>query len=532
MKINKIFMNLVNYIVCFLLSFSLVLNFNIAYDGKYPSEFIENFHFNFKFWIITLICSLVIFFIFGLILKLLEKKFVCKENKINSKKLALFTFLGIFISGVIFLITYYPGVGMNDTLHIIDGPVATGRQHALFYNLWLSVTYRIFFKIVSNVNGAFFLTSLVQLIIVDLIITILVCWFNEKFKNKVSTVILVFYFICTPIITNYNVALVKDSLFAVVLLLHIPFLYEIFSSKGEIFSNKKFLLLYLFVSIVTIYIRNNGIYILLFTLICLLVRYRKYWKQFLCLTFSLLLLSKIPDLILPNSIEYFQEKVAIPIQQISYVMKNNYDSINKDDQIYLNKIIPVSEVIKNYNPYSVDTIKWNENFDREYQNKTSGKYIKTWSHLLISNFEGYVKSYLLMTYDLWTINKFNPIQSRFLYVDKYDYLGTRFNELENTKVFPNTIQTFLESFYDNCVVYFNNGMCFIILLLVNTYIFNKKKDLLILSLPLVGIWLTLMISAPISYALRYMSPYIYCLPFIILITIQVLNIETDKKKKS
>lgn len=200
----------------------------------------------------------------------------------------------------------------------------------------------------------------------------------------------------------------------------------------------------------------------------------------------------------------------------------------KEDE-FLKKIISREAVIKNYNPYTVDPIKWSEEFNRNYQTKTQEKYLTTWSHLLVNNFEGYVKSYLLFTYDLWTVNKFNPIQSRFFDIDTNSYSGNMFKNAAREKILPDKLQNLLELFYTKWTVYFNNGFCFIILLLISTYILNsKRKDLVLLSLPLLGVWITLMLSAPISYALRYMSPYIYIVPFILLITIQELNIEKFK----
>ena len=518
--------NIIQVIISFFIGASLYLKYLIGYDGKYPSKFINTFHFNFKFFIVVIVLGSFIFLLMKLLFYFLDKiKVSKKEDAFNSKKLIIWSFVGIFISGILFLLVHYPGTGINDTLIIIESPIGTSGQHTLFYNLFIGVLYRVFFKILGSSNLAFFMTSVSQLIVIDFIITTFIYWFNKTFKNKKCTLILLTYYVLVPIISNYNTVLLKDSLFGAVCLLLIPILYEIITSKGKVITDKKFIISSFIILLLTIYIRNNGLYVVIFTLFILLIVYRKYWKYIISLLLVLVVLSKVPSILVPTT-ELFQEKIGIPIQQISYVVKNNYESISEEDKKYLNKILDKEEVSKNYNPYTVDTIKWHKDFDRMYLNKTSGKYLKTWFRILTNNFEGYVKSYLLTTYELWSFEKFNPVQSRFLNINDSDYSGNYFDGLDNKRILPKFIHNALSNFYDKTTVYFGTGSCFIILLVFSTYLFSKKKKLVLLVLPFIGIWLTLMISAPIAYALRYMSAFVYSLPVIMMMGI----IMVTKKK--
>ena len=515
--------NIIQVIISLFIGASLYLKYLIGYDGKYPSKFINTFHFDFKFFIVVIVLGSFIFLLMKLLFYFLDKiKVSKKEDAFNSKKLIIWSFVGILISGVIFLLVHYPGTGINDTLIIIESPIGTSGQHTLFYNLFIGVLYRVFFKIFGSSNLAFFMTSVSQLIVIDFIITTFIYWFNKTFKNKKCTLILLTYYVLVPIISNYNTVLLKDSLFGAVCLLLIPILYEIITSKGKVITDKKFIISSFIILLLTIYIRNNGLYVVIFTLFILLIVYRKYWKYIISLLLVLVVLSKVPSILVPTT-ELFQEKIGIPIQQISYVVKNNYESISKEDKKYLNKILDKEEVAKNYNPYTVDTIKWHKDFDRMYLNKTSGKYLKTWFRILTNNFEGYVKSYLLTTYELWSFEKFNPVQSRFLNINDSDYSGNYFDELDNKRILPKFIHNALSNFYDKTTVYFGTGSCFIILLVFSTYLFSKKKKLVLLVLPFIGIWLTLMISAPIAYALRYMSAFVYSLPVIMMMGFVMVN---------
>ena len=515
--------NIIQVLVSFFIGASLYLKFSINYDGSYPEKFISKFHFDIKFFIGVIIIGAFIFLLMKLFFYFLDKiKVSKKEESFNSKKLIIWSFLGILVSGLLFLLVHYPGTGINDTLIILESPVGTSGQHTLFYNLFIGVLYRVFFKIFGSSNLAFFMTSVSQLLVIDFIITTFIWWFNKTFKRKKITLVLLGYYVLVPIISNYNTVLLKDSLFGAICLLLVPVLYEVICSKGNIITDKKFLIISFIILLLTIYIRNNGLYVVIFTLFILLFIYRKSWKHIVGLLLVLIVLSKVPSILVPTT-ELFQEKIGIPIQQISYVVKNNYKSISKEDKKYLNKILDKEEVIKNYNPYTVDTIKWHKDFDRLYLNKTSGKYLKTWFRILLNNFEGYVKSYLLTTYELWSFEKFNPVQSRFLNINDSDYSGNYFDKLENKRILPKFIHNTLSNFYDKTTVYFGTGSCFIILLVFSTYLFSKKKKLVLLVLPFIGIWLTLMISAPIAYALRYMSAFVYSLPAIIGMGLVMVN---------
>lgn len=510
-KFNK--KHMIFLIISFFISLSINLKTSINYKKQLPDYFINKFQFNIVFFLKTFFLAIIIILFLLIICKLINKIKIKKHDEYNNKRLAILFFAVLFLNNLLFLLTYYPGSNMNDTLLIIKSPIGMSSQHPLVYNLLLSGTYHIFYKIFQNSNISFFLTSITQTIIIDIILTYILVWFNKTFKNKLATIILFIYFVFVPIISNYNTVLIKDSLFAGFSLLLIPLIYKIIKTKGECFNNYKYLTIYSCVSLSISLIRNNGIYIIIMLFIILLIKYKKYLKNIIIALIITLILSKIPSFI--GEKKLFQEKVGIPIQQISYVVTYNQKGISDEDKKYINKIMNLNDIKENYNPYSVDTIKWNDKFNRPYLNKTKEKFIKTWISIMKNNFLEYVKSYLLTTYELYSIEKFNPVQSRFLGLDTtYE----KIDGLKHKNIFSKKTERKLDKFYKKTTIYFSNGTCFIILLILIFYIvYIKKNEYLLLTIPLLGTWLTLMISAPIAYALRYMAIYVYYLPIIILI---------------
>ena len=206
---------------------------------------------------------------------------------------------------------------MPDTFFIIDSPIYISKQHPIVYNLLISVPYYIFNKIFSS-NISFFLISIIQLLIIDLIITFVIAWYYKTFKHKKTTIFLSLYFSLVPIITNYNTTIVKDSIFCVILLLYLPILYSIINSNGEWINNKKNIMYLLLLLIGTTLIRNNGIFMIFAVLLVLLLSYRKYYKKWLLVLIITILASSITKFVPGNQTNLFQEKVAVPLQQLGY----------------------------------------------------------------------------------------------------------------------------------------------------------------------------------------------------------------------
>lgn len=513
---------LIIFIFSFLFSFSLILTREINYDGILPTNFINKFHFNFLFFVKTFFITILVNLILYLFFRLLDKiNIKTKLNSISNKKIFIISFICLFITGILFLITFYPGNIMIDTLYILKDPKGTTAQHPIAYIWLITLPFKIFTKLFNNLNVSLFLTCTSQLIIASGIISYVITWFNKTFKNSKLTIILILYFTLLPIITDYNTTLVKDAAFSIEMLCFIPIIYEIIKSKGKWIKNSKNIIISTIFFTISCLLRNNGIYIIFLLLICFIFAYRKYFKQFLSLLIIILFISVIPSFF--SEKQLFQEKIGIPLSQIAYIIHTD-GNIKKEDKDYLNEIYDYNLYKTNYNPYIIDTIKWDINFNRNYLNNNSNRFIKTWINILPNNFEGYVKSYILSTYGNWSIDKFYETQSNFLGVDGVD--------TNNPKLFPEiksekTFLSFMKPFYKKTSKYLSGGVCFWLLVLISLYVVYKEKyKLLLLAIPLYGTWLSLMIATPFSLAFRYMSPFMYLLPFIIFITI----IKTRDKK--
>ncbi len=511
--IKKVFI----YLVSLIFASTIVLTLYIDND---VSIFINRFQFNYIFLIPTVVFSIIIYISLKYLLKLLSRVEIKPSNKVwNHRIVFAVAGISIFLSGLLFLLTFYPGTCMVDTLQLLVDPTGYSFQYPLIYSLFFSKLYYFFYHLFNSMNIAFFLISLIQLIFMTIILSYLITWSHKVFKSNIFTLLTIIYFNICSIYANLNSAHLRDTLFAAFILLLIPLLYELICTKGECLNKAQFRRRCVIVMGISILIRNNGLFIVLMLLGVLFIKYRRKVKELSFILLSVLFIYNIPYL-LPakyHKPRLFQESAGILIQQVAYTLK--YENLSIDDQKYLNNIMPIKVMTDYYDPFSVDDIKWDIMFDRFYLNATKDQFLSLWLKNMSSHFEGYTKAYLLSTYDLWSVHRFSNYESRFLEIDFNDAnMIAYYKELKNETILPTNISNMLKRYYEKSTIFVNNGTLFWLYVFLSLIVvFKQKRKYLLLFVPFLAIWLNLMLGTPLSSAFRYMCVFGYALPFIILL---------------
>lgn len=511
--------NVLHLIFSIFLSISLYLKIVIDKNLDY---FINKFHIDMLFIVEVTLLTCLIYYLLDKLFYLIDKIPLKKSKLVLNRKKIFLIFLAILTMGISYLIVYYPAVYLNDTLFMMYNPLTRG--HPIIYGVFMSITF-FALKALFTPTITVLIMSIIQAIIASIILTYVIIWFNKKVNNKILTILLICYYVFLLIIACYNVALNKDTPFALAILLLFVFIYEIIESKGKILTNKRFLINLFIVSAVAISVRNNGIYVILLSLIIVFSAYgKKYKKQCLSFLSLIIIFLFIPAIVSKtlNAQQLKREMYAVPIQQISYLVKYHPNRLSKKDYQLLEKFIdnPKKNLANNYEVFSVDRVKYDNSFKDKKFNKYSKKFLLLWISKFPKNISSYTKSYLLNTYHLWSINKLDKSQSTFF---STSFIGAEVSKhIYHEELFPKDIQGKLTHFYYVYCSYLNPAACFFLLLIINLYARkHKKKEIIILSVPLITLWLTLMIASPYSSALRYMSPYIYILPILLLYTFKI-----------
>ncbi len=518
--------NIIICIVSFMLSISILLTLNmgiLSNHSQLPS-YLQYFIFDFKFNIVFIIILIVFFIVIFILLKILIK-FFCKINipdskKIwSSKKIFIISLISVFISGLMFLLTYYPGVCMVDSLQLLLDPKGYSFQYPLMYSLFFSKLFNLFIYIFNSKNVAFFILGLLQLIFMSIVISYVITWFHNKFKTNILTLLTIIYFNIFTIFSNLNIAHLKDTLFSAFILLLITLIYELIETKGYCLTNNKYKFKLTIVILFLLLIRNNAIVILSILFFLIIVLYRKYIKE-LIVSFVIIVLVCNIKLFLPdeyNRKPLFQESIAVPLQQLFYL--DYLDLLEGDSKEYIDDLMPKEIVNISYYPLFVDDIKWSLIFNRYKLDTTKKEFINIWLKNMKPHFKEYIKAYLLQTYSLWSINSFDSYESNFFSISYNDSsIHQYYNDLYNKPILPSSIYNKLDKFYKKNTVFLNNGSLFWIYVLLSLILLYKKKTrYLLLFIPFFSIWFNLMLATPYSSAFRYMCSFGYALPFMLTI---------------
>ena len=510
-------MKKINYPILILSLFlSVSVNLKIIIDSSLE-RFIKSFHINFFFIGKVLIVCIIFYILFYYLFKLIDKISISKNELILNKRNVIFIFLVIFVPTMIYLLTHYPGVYLNDTMFMLYYPIS--KMNPVIYGMLISIVF-FSLKVFLSSSSSIFILSLVQAIISCIVVSYGVVWFNKKVNNKLLTIILVGYYSLLPIISNYNMSLDKDTPFSIFMLLFFIFVFEIVQSKGGIITNKKFLIKLIIISSLCIFVRRNGLLVVVGSLFVLFFLYGFNYKRYWFLTFLFLMSLPVIENIALNHWDRIYNKseaYAIPIQQVGYLVKYYPGRLSGDDYNSLSRIIkkPKETIQNNYSVFEVDKIKFNENFDKNKFNKYEKDFLELWIKKYPQNISAYTKSYLLNNYELWSINKLKKRQSIFVSASIYGI--DKDIQVHNKRILPKGVCNFLVKYYNIFNTYLNPAGCFILLIITNVYVYTRgKKEIFIISSPLIILWIILMLGTPLSSALRYMAPYLYILPMIIL----------------
>jgi hypothetical protein len=90
-------------------------------------------------------------------------------------------------------------------------------------------------------------------------------WLDKKFKlHPVVRYLLIFIFGSTTYIATYSIAMWKDPIFTAALIGLTIQLYQFIDSHGKVMTSKRWIVLTALFTIISIFSRNNGLYIMIF----------------------------------------------------------------------------------------------------------------------------------------------------------------------------------------------------------------------------------------------------------------------------
>lgn len=313
----------------------------------------------------------------------------------------------LFVSWIPTWLSLFPGAfsydAFNEWEQVHNGMLTA--HHPVAHVLLLGGLTEGSYLLTGSYNPGIGIYTLLQMLLFAWALSAVIAFMAEfGIPRFVRALTLVFY-IVSPVVQLFSICATKDVLFSAAELIF--FLYAVrICADRELAGNRKQMILFGLSALCTIVFRNNGIYIVILTLLVLGVVFRrelaKYGRNLLW--FSAVVL--IPWLLYVGPVYQvlhvekggIEEMLSVPLQQLARVYRYAPDSLSGEELETLYRFVD-QEALEKYRPTVSDMVK--QGFRGEEFQRNKGDFFRLWVQLGVKHPLTYVNSFLINTVDAW-----------------------------------------------------------------------------------------------------------------------------------
>ncbi len=505
---------------------SYLVKENFILDKGFAIEMI-GFAFLFWFsWIVINSFCLLFKWISGS--KFLQSIDITKTGVVGERRNFLCYYIFILLMWLPYFLTWYPGVIFADSANSIYqalGIQQWSNHFPVVYTLLIKACIQIGI-IFRDLNIGYAIYTLLQMIIMAGVLAYVVCWLRHKGFSLLA-VCCCLYYAFDPCFPQHAIAMWKDGIFSAALLFLSLHLFDFVVSDGLLFRNKKYLASDIICCLIICFFRNNGVYIVAFICMCLGLymffnrgNYRDKMKYILyhcgLIVFCFVVTSYVYGILGIDDDEV--EKYGILLQQISRTVVEE-GNIDEEEYDFIDCLLPVEKFKQAYNPKSVDSIKWDKEFNNSFFEENLSDFFRVWLNLLLKNPKIYIKAYLEMTNQFWVPNSWDDNENRINII-----LGNieapvvnpqwEHAEVQYKNLLANDLIDFQQIFSITTPM-IAVGLLVWFMILTLLYAINRKSSLILSLSPCAGVLITLLVATPVSYWPRYMLIAYLMLPLVL-----------------
>ncbi|MCR5485247.1 MAG: DUF6020 family protein [Clostridiales bacterium] len=441
----------------------------------------------------------------------------------------VFLFLITFICFIFYYLCLFPGMLNPDNfaqLYQCEDLSTLSNHHPVLHTMLL------YLFVIRLGHGSPVLYFLFQIAVISLIFTYALNKLQILTGSKLFVLACILFYAVFPLNGYGASSMTKDYLFGAFCLLYAVCLSDILLSKGEALKKPSSLILFIVGALGTLFLRNNGFMIVLLSGIPAIFMLRRCRVRFISAVSATVLIFALAVAVIYPALGIIKsetvESLGVPIQQMMYTVKED-GNISPEDSEYLQSIIPKETVKEEYDPYTVDPIKFSDDFNGEVISNDIPRFFVTWLRLLIHNPSEYFISYFRLSEMLW-----DPfVECGMLESHTVSPHFTKSQPRPLIPILPGIIQSVVDvwQFSDLSAVFhfvWNPAVyLFASFLLFAVCLLKKRGRLWPLFMVSWSIWISLMLAIPAALAGRYTYGVILCLPLYAALTFKTEERETE-----
>lgn len=433
------------------------------------------------------------------------------------KHLPVISFFVCLLGWLPYFLMNYPGVMTPDSISQyaqIIGAYSQSNHHPWIHTQLLKLFYKIGLLFTDNHNIAISFYTIFQMCFMALGIAYLIATLKKfRIKKWILFITIAFYSLL-PYEGMYVVTIWKDIIFAGGVLIYACSLLCLLSSDK--FRIKDSIIFFLSGIIMCLF-RTNGWYVFVLMIPFIMVIFRRNWKvvagiQIITIVIVLLISGPImthfkveqPDLI---------ESLSIPSQQIARVIYDGKE-ITKEQHDYLNSILDINKVKVYYNPYNSGGFKrlvreGNQQFLQDHFNE----FLSMWVKMGIAHPKEYLIAYRDQTMGYWSPFTDTTIgMNEGIIENEFGLASTNFIQSKGVskgKEILFKLQDFVPLYG---ILWSSGALLWCTIVFMGILFINGKRRYLLIYLPNIGLFLTLMVATPLSREFRYAYALAFCFP--------------------
>lgn len=432
--------------------------------------------------------------------------------------------LFILVFALPWLIFYFPGTLQWDAhaqLWMYLGAVEKTGHHPVMVTEFMGGCVKLGRQLFHSDTIGLFIYTIIQFMIQSLTFAY-ASYVMGRYKAPVlfRWIALLFWAVY-PFFPIWGYTMVKDTLYYVFILLLVTVLQDMIHDQKQQKKWRKIVLFLLSVAGITLF-RNDGRYVVLITLICAILCYRKYWKEYLAgIGICLLLLFVVEGIYM--SYHHIPpgpkgEMLSIPLQQTGRYLRDHFDELTEEEIVILQEgfVIDLDQIGSMYYPICSDGVK---TYFQAHPDKAYLKaYFKVWFRQMLKHPDTYVQAFLNQIYGYFYPNLHDyGNYTAIFYIGNSEQWHDGYLDIE-FGISDSSIRKILEhSFYlmekiPVLSMLLSAGMHTYILLGECVYLLSKKRRREILLLVPGLCVLLICLASPVNAYLRYIMPIMVVLP--------------------